>query len=271
MSKFWAVGWLALVGSVGCASTKSSNTARTASEQLLISSAIDRACGNVRFEEFAGRAVFVDDQYLDSVDKGYLVSTIRHRVLGGGGRLAKGADDADLVLEVRSGGVGTDTQSSFIGTPSIGVPGLPIEIPEIKLISRNTQLATAKIGLVAYDPTTGAQAGSGGTSNALSHHKDSYVMGVGPFRSGSVVDQRQRSVGFDGIGGSIGGSRRLAVRPVSMIDGAGARFGGGLPDPVVPPTMQPPTMQTPTMPTPVAAEAAATIAEGPQAANPFLH
>jgi hypothetical protein len=213
------LGLLALV-STGCATTKTSNTARTGNEQILISSAIDRAMSNVRFNEFANYKVFVDETFLaGSVDKGYLVGEIRHKVLEGGGLLVAKAEDADVVLEPRSGGVGTDSEESFIGIPAIGMPGLPIELPEIKIAQRSTQMGTAKIGLVAYDAKTGQSLGRGGKATALTHANDTYVLGIGPFRSGSVVDTREKAVGFDGVGGSLMGSgQRFARRtPVSMV------------------------------------------------------
>lgn len=202
----------------GCATSRTSNTSRTASEQVLISAAIDRSLSNVRFGDFAGHAVFVDDKYLDATDKGYLVGSIRHRILESGGRIAGSADAADLVLEPRSGGVGTDSEETYIGTPAIGVPGMPFELPEIKLVSRSTQIGTAKVGMVCYDPKTGAALGAGGQSMALTHNADTYVFGVGPFRSGEVKDAREQSVGFKGVGGSITGSDKIArSRPVSLV------------------------------------------------------
>ncbi len=204
----------------GCATTSTSNTARTATEQLLISAAMDRAMSNVSFSDFHGTSVFVDDKYLDSVDKGYLVGSLRHRILEAGGTIAPAADASDVVLEVRSGGVGTDSQESFIGIPSIGIPGLPIELPEVKFASRNTQMGTAKLGLVCYDAKTGRALGSGGGSTALTHNNDTYVLGIGPFRSGSVLDQRQQAVGFNGVGGSfMRNPMKVAKKqPVKMVD-----------------------------------------------------
>ncbi len=218
-TRFIALGLLALV-STGCATTKTSNTARTGNEQILISSAIDRAMSNVRFNEFSSYKVFVDETFLaGAVDKGYLVGEIRHKVLEGGGLLVAKAEDADVVLEPRSGGVGTDAEESFIGIPALGMPGLPIELPEIKIAQRTTQIGTAKIGLVAYDAKTGQSLGRGGKATALTHANDTYVLGIGPFRSGSVVDTREKAVGFDGVGGSLMGSgQRFARRaPVSMV------------------------------------------------------
>lgn len=220
-SSVFVASALAASTMTGCATTTTSNTARTGTEQLLISSAIDRSLSSVRFNDFAGYKVFIDPQFVSgTVDKGYLVGTLRAKVLEGGGKLVAAADAADLVLEARSGGVGTDTEESYVGIPALGVPGLPIEIPEVKFLSRNTQMGTAKIGLVCYDAKTGESLGAGGSSAALSHNKDTYVLGVGPFRSGSVVDTRERSVGFDGIGGSLIGSKNALARhrPIQVVD-----------------------------------------------------
>ncbi|MGB7328510.1 MAG: DUF6655 family protein [Rubripirellula sp.] len=204
----------------GCASTTTSNTARTGTEQLLISSAIDRAMSNVRFDEFANYKVFIDEKYLDSVDKGYLVGSLRHKVLQSGGQLVAAADAADVVIEPRSGGVGTDIQESYLGIPSLGIPGMPIELPEIKFASRDTQMGTAKLGLVCYDPKTGKALGLGGETTALTHNNDTYLLGMGPFKSGSVLDQREKAVGFNGVGGSFMSSPTHIAKskPVVMVN-----------------------------------------------------
>lgn len=209
---------------LGCAVTSKSNTSRTASEQVLLSSAIDRSLSNVSFQQLSQRNVFVDDKYLDSVDKGYLVGSVRHKVLASGGRLVGEAAGADVVLELRSGGVGTDMEQSFIGIPAIGVPGLPIELPEVKLVSRDTQKGTAKIGIVAYDPKSGAAFGLGGESTALANNENLYVLGIGPFKSGTVKEQMDNAVGSNknvSTFASAMGVEKIQgrrIRPVSLVD-----------------------------------------------------
>lgn len=220
---------MALAFFVGCASSKTSNTARTATEQVLLSNAVDRSLSNVSFEQMNGRKVFIDDKYLDSVDKAYVMGSLRHKTLAAGGYLAKGADDADLVLEPRSGGVGTDTEESFIGIPSLSVPGMPISLPDIKFISRNTQMGTAKLALVAYDPKTGASFGLGGQSTAVTKHDDMYVLGMGPFRSGAVRQERENAIGYESPTGTVAwmtGQKpnRIARRtPVNLVEGSAQR------------------------------------------------
>ena len=66
---------LALVS--GCTSTRQSNTARTAREQLLVSNAVDQALAKVDFAPFRGLQVLVEEKYLDCVDKGYVIGSIR--------------------------------------------------------------------------------------------------------------------------------------------------------------------------------------------------
>ncbi|KAA1258502.1 hypothetical protein LF1_10220 [Rubripirellula obstinata] len=206
----------------GCATTKTSNTARTGSEQLLISAAIDRSISKVHFSDFEGYKVFINETYLDGVDKGYLVGSIRHGILKHGGSIVDSADAADIVLEARSGGIGTDSQESFVGIPAIGIPGLPIEMPEIKFASRNTQMGTAKIGLVCYDAKTGAVMGDGGKATALTHNNDSYYLGIGPFKSGTLLEQREQAIGFNGVGGSMfGGAKTVAHSDMRMVKPSG--------------------------------------------------
>ena len=109
---------------VGCASTATTNTARTAKEQMLLSNAVDQSLAKVDFTPLFDQKVFVEEKYLECVDKPYVLGSIRHRVMRAGGFLADKAEDADVVMEVRSGGVGTDSTEQFLGTPEIALPGM---------------------------------------------------------------------------------------------------------------------------------------------------
>src|SRR5579859_2942442 len=96
--------WTAFLGlSGGCTSTKQSNTARTATEQLLISNAVDQSLNKIDFTPLAGSSVFVEDKYLDCVDKGYVLGSIRHKLLQARATIAGKPEEATAVMEVRSG------------------------------------------------------------------------------------------------------------------------------------------------------------------------
>jgi hypothetical protein len=176
----------------GCTSTKTTNTARTAREQLLLSNAVDTSLGKVDLSSFAGQKVFIEEKYLDCVDKGYLIGSIRHRAMVSGATLVTKAEEADIVLELRAGALGTDSADAFLGTPEIALPGM-LTVPEVRLVSRMRQSATAKIGLVAYDAKTNQLLGMGGVSSSMSDDNNWFVMGVGPYQSGTVKKELERT------------------------------------------------------------------------------
>jgi len=189
-----AIAMIALLVIMGCTTARTTNTARTAREQLLISNAVDRALAKIDFAAFSGSNLYVEEKYLDCVDKGYVIGSIRHRAMVNGASLVAKPEDADIVLEIRSGAIGTDTADSFVGTPEIVLPGM-LTLPEVRLISRNNQSAMAKIGLVAYNAKTHQLLGDGGVSSSLSRDNNWYVLGVGPYQNGEVRTEIQRTTG----------------------------------------------------------------------------
>src|SRR5215471_20738167 len=82
-SRCWAISVLGLV--MGCGTTRMTDTQRTATEQLLISNAVDQTVSQLDFRILAGKSVYLDPQYLDNVaDRGYLVSSLRQQLLACG-------------------------------------------------------------------------------------------------------------------------------------------------------------------------------------------
>lgn len=187
----WLVVCAGMTSVLECTSTNSSNTARTATEQMLVSNAVDQSLSKVDFQSFGGRKVFVEEKYLDCTDKNYVVSSVRHRVLMQGAQIVAKPEDAELILEVRSGAVGTNSSNSFLGIPQIQLPGM-ISTPEIKLVNRVNQTGMAKIGLVAYDAKSYQVLGDGGMSLARSDDSNWYVFGIGPWQNGTVKKEIER-------------------------------------------------------------------------------
>ena len=174
----------------GCATGTTSDTKRTGKEQLLLSNAIDQSLDKIDFQSFAGSKIFLNEKYLDSVDSKYIVGSVRHRVLISDAILVDKADKADYILEVRSGGVGTDNRDTFVGMPKLEVPGpIPVSMPEIRLWSRTRQTGLAKIGIVAIDAKSNRILGNGGTTLAKSDDTTTYVFGVGPWHSGTIKEE----------------------------------------------------------------------------------
>ena len=186
----------ALVMAAGCSTMRTTHTQRTAKEQLLISNSVDQALDKIDFTPFANQPVFLEDKYLDGTDKNYVVASLRHRLLHAGAALMPKMEEAGIVVEVRSGGIGTDNEETFLGSPKmdVPVPAMPLSVPEVKVVSRNTQTATAKIGLVAYDAKTKQILGSGGVTLARSDDNNWYVFGAGPYQHGSIYKEYEQGL-----------------------------------------------------------------------------
>lgn len=185
------LGVVALALVVGCGTTRMTDTQRTATEQLLISSAVDRAVSQLDFRCLAGKPVYFDPQYLDNtVDRGYLIASLRQHLLACGCNLQEDRAKAVYVVEARSGAIGTDRHSLLIGVPQMTipalVPGQPSQIPEIPLAKKTDQNGVAKIAVCAYNRITGQPVFQSGVVQALSKAKDIWFFGAGPFQNGTI-------------------------------------------------------------------------------------
>ena len=184
-----------LLGLCGCTSSRTSDTARTGLEQILISNAVDQALDRLELPSVENRKVFLDANFLEAaVDKGYLVGSLRRRLLTNGAILAEKKEDSELTIEICSGCVGTDTTSSFFGLPGMAVPGpMPIQVPEVRFYERGAQYGTAKISLVTYATQTGQLLHDSGVTIARSDDSRWSMLGAGPFYSGSVREELRRA------------------------------------------------------------------------------
>jgi hypothetical protein len=184
----------------GCGTTRRTDTSRTATEQLLLSDAIDRSVSRIDFGLFAGKDVYLDNSYLGAaVDKEYITSTLRQHMLACGCILKDKKDEAAFVVEVRVGAVGTDRNDLLFGVPpttvSLGalspVPGTPTQVPEIAFAKRTDQMGVAKIAVFAYQRSTGEPVWQSGSDVIASRSRDLWIFGAGPFQRGSIYDGPQ--------------------------------------------------------------------------------
>jgi hypothetical protein len=181
--------------SAGCGTTKWSDTARTATEQLLISDSMDRAVSKLDFRAVAGKRVYLDSSPLSGVtDSTYLVSLLRQHMLAQGCLLKEDREQADYVVEVRAGAVGTDRREVVFGVPATNVPevvpvhGVPSSIPEMTLAKKTEQRAVTKIAVFAYNRHTGRPVWQSGVVPVESKAKDVWLLGAGPFQRGTIYE-----------------------------------------------------------------------------------
>jgi len=160
----------------GCTSTKTTTTARTATEQLLLSTATDHALQDTGFEMFAGRKVYLDATYFDSYDPKYVLGTLRDAISRAGALLENTASNSDFIVEARSGALAIDESDTMFGIPSIGLP-VPlagtVQTPEISFYKSERQRSTAKFALLAVARDSGAHVYSTGPLDGKSFDKHS--------------------------------------------------------------------------------------------------
>jgi hypothetical protein len=186
---------------VACSSTKGN----VATEQLLMSDAVDRTVSDFDFTALAGSKVFLDTTYIvpnrnpqQLINTDYVISAMRQQMIAAGCQLVATKDEADVVAEARLGALGTDGQMIIYGVPENSflsraasvlpnAPPMP-SIPEIALAKKDHKSAAAKLAVFAYDRKTLEPVWQSGLVQAESTALDTWVLGVGPFRRGTVED-----------------------------------------------------------------------------------
>ena len=158
----------------GCATYKLTNPPRSATEQLLLSTATDRALASADLAVFANQRVFLDSAYFESYDSKYALGEIRDALSRAGALLEPATKDADIIIEARAGALSADSADTLIGIPNTGLP-IPlagtVPIPELALYKNEKQFAYAKIALLAYANQSRAHIYSSGPLAGKSYNK----------------------------------------------------------------------------------------------------
>ena len=180
-----------------------------ATEQLILSDAVDRSVRNIDFSPLATRKCYLDTTYIKAtksptfVNSEYLTSSIRNQALAAGCLLVEKETEAELIIEPRVGVLGADqhdvtyglpsnnavTQAaSFASTTAVGAPyAAPLtSLPEISIVRREDQTAAAKVAVFAIDAKTKLPVWQSGISVANSRARDWWFFGVGPFQNGTI-------------------------------------------------------------------------------------
>ena len=233
----WLLLLLALAPAEGCGTVRTTGTARSGTEQLLLTNAWDSALQKVDFRPLTGVPVYLDTTNINAaVDQGWIVSSLRQELLTQGVLLRAKPEQAQWVVEARVGAYGTDDYGLLVGIPQTTVPqtitGMPSgTIPEMPLFKRNDQHAVAKLALFAYDRASGQLVWTSGTMLAKANAKDVFVFGLGPFQRGSI----RRGTEFVGV--------KLPLTSDSST-GDGANSGGKTAVPFTAPAIRQPAAAT---------------------------
>jgi len=172
---------------LGCSDTRLTHPRRTATEIYLLSTAVERALKPLSGEMLRGRLVFLDDKFVPSDDDHkYLTATSRAKLLAGGARLTSTRDEAEIIVEVRTPGVGIDHTKFLVGIPGLpigqlmtaaGIPAGTVSTPELALVRNEKQWGTAGAAYVAYWRDTGEVIASSGPHIGRSYREDWTIFG----------------------------------------------------------------------------------------------
>lgn len=150
-----------LLLAAACTTERQTEPAATATEELLVTNAVDRSVQNIHVDFPADSKVFVDTQYYDmdgAVRPKYAIAAVREALLHSGAHLTEDRKDADTVVELRAAAQSIDHNSFLIGVPSFPVP-IPLagtlEFPEIALFKIDKQTGKSSLALTAYDRKNG--------------------------------------------------------------------------------------------------------------------
>jgi hypothetical protein len=165
----------------GCATDRETDPPRTATEQLLISTAADRAAESLTLDLGPQRKAFLDATNFEGLDGKYAIAAIRSSLLKKGTRFVGDKKDADTIIEIRAGALSIDKHELLVGIPTLDLP-IPLAgqlgTPEIALYKSEDQLGIAKFAATAYDAKDGRFLGESAPPLGRSHIKKRVLMFV---------------------------------------------------------------------------------------------
>ncbi len=185
----------ALWGCWGCSTVRVTDPTATATQQYLTSEAVAKAIAQLSFDSLRGRRVYIDNSYLADAEKAFTSAEFRAAVLQAGAFLQPDRAKAEMIIEMRSNGIGIDSYQSLVGLPSIAGPptgagtgaiSQAIVTPEIAITKNLKQIGFASLSYVAYWADTGEIVTGSGPYVGRTLREDWWFLGFGPRTIGNV-------------------------------------------------------------------------------------
>jgi hypothetical protein len=181
---------LAMLALGACTTTRETSPQRSATEQLLISTAVDRAVERMDLKIPQGTKVFLDAEQLEGSDGKYAAGAMKDRLLRGEANLVADRGKADAVVEIRAGALSIDDKQTLFGIGSFDVPvplaGQAAKIPEIALYKQKERVGVAKIAAIGYSTADGKLIESTGPQFGYSHEDEKVLLFFFSWRSSDL-------------------------------------------------------------------------------------
>jgi len=187
----------------GCATIRVTDSPRTADEEFLLTQAASKSIAQLSLEALRGRSVWVVSEYAFSTTRPYeqsfltnevrvpqfenafLIAELRSRLLNLGVRLAPSRDQADVVVEVRTGALAVNRIDFLLGIPTVffggssasAVTTLSVATPELAFFKSTKQYGFASVAYVAYWKDTGELLATSGPFIGRTQRFDYFIFG----------------------------------------------------------------------------------------------
>lgn len=187
----------------GCATIRVTDPPRTADEEFLLSEAARKCVAQLNVDPLRDRLVWVETEFVFSTtqpydqsfltnevrsprfENAYLVAELRARLLQSGVRLAQTKEQAQVVLEMRSGGLSINRTDFNLGVPAVYIPGssnssfssVVLSTPDLSLFKSIKQHGFGSIAFVAYWRDTGELLSVSGPFVGRTFRNDYFIFG----------------------------------------------------------------------------------------------
>jgi hypothetical protein len=178
----------------GCVSQRYvTQTPRSSTEQLLLSRGIHGALDLLEWPDLTGRKVAVETTALLSTDAPYVQAAVEARARRLGAHVVP-RENAQIVLAVLAGSIGTDSRSGSFGIPALPTP-FGFATPQIDFVRSVKQHGYVSLALSAFD----SEGGFAGEAEPVILRKvfETYSFLFLTFRRNDVYPGKRYSVGFD--------------------------------------------------------------------------
>jgi hypothetical protein len=181
----------------GCATIRVTDPAETADQQFLESEATRLAVQRINCDSLRDRKVFLDTTYLTTIRENseslsfrqvpqqflFLAAELRAKLLLSGARLVDQKQNADIVVEARTGGISVNRLDYLLGisqitVPTEGVASVPFTTPELAILKSTKQFGFASVAIVAFWRDSGEIVSASGPFVGRTSRQDYWVFGV---------------------------------------------------------------------------------------------
>lgn len=192
----------------GCSTVRVTNPDRTATEMFLISQAAEQAVAQLTVAPLRDQKVYLDTSHFVGRDTEFVAAELRSHLLRDGVRLFNEPQQADVILEVRSGGLSIDRYESLLGIPALLAPAgagaaagpagmaageaATLIVPELAIVKNIKQYGFASVAIVAYRRDTGELIAASGPFIGRTFRKDWWFFGLGPRVTGDIPPAEPR-------------------------------------------------------------------------------